>query len=243
MSRPYRILGLSLIVAGALLAPISYFVINSAPLTATAISAAVIGFTCFGLANTRPYLSPEASQMILETGMENIAGLLEELSLKSKAIYLPAKMRENRSQAIIPLTEEPVQGISSAVTGRLIVRYGSAPQDVAIAVATPGSVNLKLLQEPVGPEPNQIEAAISYLLVGVLDLATSVSVTAGDRRLNVDITNPRLKWENVWFYRSLGSPIASIAAAVACEGTRKPVRVINETLNKNKARVELEVLG
>ena len=99
MNNPYRMLGLGLCVAGAILAPISYFIINSVPLTAAGISAIMIGFTCIALANTRPYISPEACQLMLKTGMENTAALLEELGIRNKAVYLPSNMRDGHPQA------------------------------------------------------------------------------------------------------------------------------------------------
>jgi hypothetical protein len=105
LSNPYRILGLGLCLAGTIFAPISYFIINSVPLTAVGVSAIMIGFICIALANTRPYISPEACQLILKTGMENTAALLEELGLRSKAIYLPSTMRDGNLQALIPLAE------------------------------------------------------------------------------------------------------------------------------------------
>jgi len=60
MGNPYRILGLSLTLAGVIFAPISLFVMNSVLLTAMGISAIIVGFSCIALANTRPYISPEA---------------------------------------------------------------------------------------------------------------------------------------------------------------------------------------
>jgi hypothetical protein len=89
MNNPYRILGIGLIIAGAIFASVVYFVINSIPLTAIALSSMMIGFTSFALATARPQISPEASQMILETSIENITTFLEEFGLTDKAIHLP----------------------------------------------------------------------------------------------------------------------------------------------------------
>ena len=89
-SNPYCKLGISFIVAGATFAPIAYFIINSIPLTSIALLLIMIGVTSIALASTRPQISPEAARIILETGMENIAALLEELGLTNKAIYLPS---------------------------------------------------------------------------------------------------------------------------------------------------------
>jgi len=233
---------LGLLLAGVLFAPFSYFVLGSVPLTAMGISMLILGFTCIALANTRPYISPEASQLMLKTGMENTAALLEELGLKERAIYLPSSLSDGRARAIVPLAEEEVTEIQGKIPGRLVVRFGNRPEDLALAFATPGGQILGMLEAPPGSSAGELEAAISYILVGVLDLAASVGVTLADGRVGVEITDPRLYWENIWYYRSLGSPLASIAAAICCEGLGKPVRIKEEQYEKGKAHIELEVL-
>jgi hypothetical protein len=244
MRNPYRILGQGLCVAGAIFAPISYFIINAVPLTAVAISAIIVGFTCIALANARPYISPEACQLVLKTGMENTAALLEELGLRSKAIYLPSTMRDGHPQALIPLIDDgDIARIEKKLPGRLIVRYGLKPEDMAIAVATPGSINVGMLETKPGPNAAEIEAAANYMLIGVLDIASSVTVNLTDGRVNVEVSGSRLNNEDVWYYRCLGSPIASIVAAISSEALGKPVRIIEESSQKRKNRIILEVLS
>ena len=102
ISNPYRVLGLGLCVGAAIWTPISYFVIASVPLAALGISILIVGITCIALANTRPGISPEACEMLLRTGMENTAALLEELGLSNKAIYLPSTVASGRSRAVVP---------------------------------------------------------------------------------------------------------------------------------------------
>ena len=244
MSNPYRILGLGLSLAGAIFAPISYFILDSIPLTALGISAIMIGFIGIALANTRPYISPEACQLILKTGMENTSALLEELGLRSKAIYLPSGMRDGHPQALIPLKEDvDIQWVKQKVAGRLIVRYGTNPDDMAIAVTTPGSINIDMLETKPGPTSDEIEAAVTYILTGVLDIASSVTVHMSDSRVEVKIKGSRLHYEDIWYYRCLGSPSASIAAAISSEALQKPVRIIEESYKRGKSRIILEVLS
>jgi hypothetical protein len=244
MSNPYRILGLSLILAGVIFAPISLFLMNSVLLTATGISAIIIGFSCVALANTRPYISPEACETMLKTGMENTAALLEELGLKNKAVYLPSSMRDGHPQALIPLADErTIQQVKGKIPGRLIVRYGARPDDMAIAVTTPGGINIDMLETRPGASPSEIETAISYILVGVLDLASSVSVSMSDNRVNVEVKEPRLHYEDVWYYRCLGSPLASIAATISSEALSKPVMIGKESYEDGRSRIEIEVLS
>lgn len=244
MSNPYKILGLGLCLAGTIFAPISFFIINSVALTAVGISAIMIGFICIALANTRPYISPEACQLMLKTGMENTAALLEELGLRSKAIYIPSTMRDGHPQALIPLAEgDDIQWVREKMPGRLIVRYGVNPDDMAIAVTTPGSINIDMLETRPGPTSGEIEAAATYILTGVLDVANSVTANLADGRINVEVSGSKLHYEDIWYYRCLGSPIASVVAAISSEALQKPVRIIEESYNQGKSHIVLEVLS
>ena len=176
--------------------------------------------------------------------MENTAALLEELGLTSKAIYLPSTMRDGHPQALIPLVEDrDVQRVKGQIPGRLIVRYGVNHEDMAIAVTTPGSLNIDMLETKPGPTPDGIAAAATYILTGVLDIASSVTVHLADARVEVEVRGSRLSYEDIWYYRCLGSPTASIVAAISAEALQKPVRIKEESYNKGKSRIVLEVLS
>lgn len=244
MNNPYKILGLGLCIAGAIFAPVSYFVIGSIPLTAVGVSAIMIGMTCVALSNTRPSLSPEACQLMLKTGMENTAALLEELGLTGKAIYLPSAMRDGYPQALVPLAgSDGIGQIKEKIPGRLIVRYGQNPEDMAISVTTPGSINIDMLETIPGPTAESMVTAINTILIGVLDIADSVSLNMVDGRIDVEVRNPKLIFEDIWYYRCMGSPVASIIAAISSEALGKPVRISEESPDKNKSRITLEVLS
>ena len=244
MKNPYKVLGIILSIAGAVLAPVFYFFFLSAPLTAVALSAVIIGLASFFLANTRPNISPEACKILLKTGMENTAALLEEIGIRNKAIYLPARMRDGYPQAIVPINDHyTLDNIKDKLPGRLIVRYGPGADDMAIAVTTPGSINLEMLEHIPGPNAYDIESAISYILTGVLDIANSVKVDITGSRVNVEIKNAKMGYEEIWYYYCLGSPLASIAAAISSEALQKPVRIFEEKEQAGKYRIVLEVLA
>lgn len=231
-------------MAGAIFSPVSYFVIGDVPLTAMGLSAIMIGLTAIGLSSTRPSLSPESCEVMLKTGMENISALIEELGLKSKAIYLPSSMRAGKAQAVIPLRDSgDIRQIKGKIPGRLIVRYGSNPEDMAIAVSTPGSINIGMLESKPGPTAAEIEAAASYVLSGLLDLADSVTVNLSEKLVSAEVSGSRIQYEDIWFYQCLGSPLASIIAAISSEALEKPVRIIEEKHSKGKSRVVIEVLS
>jgi len=176
--------------------------------------------------------------------MENTAALLEELGLRSKAVYLPSSMRDGHPQALVPLVDDrEIQLVKAKIPGRLVVRYGANPDDMAIAVTTPGSINIDMLETKPGPTAGEIEAAATYLLTGLLDLASSVSVNVTDAQVNAEVRGSKLHYEDIWFYRCLGSPIASILAAISSEALGKPVRIGEESYDNGKSRIVIEVLS
>ncbi|MDP2954453.1 MAG: hypothetical protein Q8O76_14210 [Chloroflexota bacterium] len=239
----YLRLGVGLVICGAALAPVFYFVLASVPLASLALSAIILGLVSAMLGNARPDITPEASQMMLQTGVENLAALLEELGLRSRAIYLPSSEGGGRPRALIPLNEDgPLPSTGQTLPGRLIVRYGPNLEDMGLVVTTPGAVSLDSVAVTPGGGPDQIEDALSHILVGIMDLADSVSAHVVDDRVVVEVCKPKLKYENVWFYRCLGSPLASIAATVASQALALPVRVGSEQETKKGTRIEIEVL-
>lgn len=243
-SNSYRILGLGLCLGGTVFALISYFIIKLVPLTAVGISAIMVGLACMGIANTRPYISREESEIILKTGMENTVELLEELGLRSKAVYLPSTMRDGQSQALIPLVyDREIQLVRSKIPGRLIVRYGANQNDMAIAVTTPGSKIIDMLETRPGPMSGEIKATVTDILAGVLDIANSVTVSMTGTQVDVRVGGARLNYEGTWYYRCLGSPIASIVATISSEALQKPVRIREESYSRGEGRIILEVLS
>jgi hypothetical protein len=238
----YRIIGIVLAVSGAVMAPIFYFIIGSVPLTAVGLSTLILGLTCAVLANARPYISPEASRVLLKTGMENTAALIEELGIQTRAIYLPSSLRNGQPQALIPLVDHPDSfQFKEKLPGRLIVRYGPGADDMALAVTTPGSINVAMLDNKPGNTADEIESAITYLLTGVLDIASGVKVNIADSRLVVEVFGDRMGYEDILYYQCVGSPTASIAAAVVSEALEKPVRIVTESRHKQSSRITLEV--
>jgi hypothetical protein len=243
MKNPYRLLGMILCLAGVWLALGAYLIMDSVPLTAVGLSTIVIGIVCIALPNYPPYVSPEACQILLKAGMENTAALLGGLGLEKKALYLPSSMREGHPQAIIPLEEGNSELIQGKILGGLIVRYGAAPDDIAVAVTTPGSMSSELLKTTPGPTPDEIETAASHILVGMLDLADSVTVSLSDAQVDVLVRGGRLRHEDTWYYRCLGSPIASIVATICSEALGKPVRIGEESYSLGESHITLEVLS
>jgi hypothetical protein len=204
----------------------------------------MIGFACINIARTRPYILGEDSELLLKTGMETTVEMLEELGLRNKAVYLPSNMRDGNLQALIPLgLDKEIQLAKNKISGHLLVRYGDSPDSMAIVVTTLGSKIIDMLETKPGPTSGEIEAAITYILTGVLDIASSVTVYLTSTQVNVEVSGSRLDYEENRYYRCLGSPIASIVATISSEALQKPVRIKEENYSQRKNQIILEVLS
>ncbi len=238
----YARIGLGLLVGGVLTAPVFFFVANSVPLTALAFSAALLGTIALFLDRSLPQVSPRAAQLLLESGLANLSGLLEETGVSAPAMYLPSILTEGRPRALIPLSSHGQRPIISEINSqRLIVEFGPEPDDVGLLISTPGGGALSLLDERIGSTSAELESALTKLLVGVFDIANSVQVNQENVLVTVRVGGIRLSTNDQWVHRILGTPIASVAAAVVAEGRKAPVVVESEARTKNVVTVRLAV--
>ncbi|MFC2002195.1 hypothetical protein ACFLUZ_06850, partial [Chloroflexota bacterium] len=175
---PYIWAGLSLLIAGSLVSPSAYFILHQIWLTALGICMLILSLIFLALGKTIPKLSPEISSLLLETGIENIATLVEELGIRSKAIYLPSSLTSGRPQALIPLHSNPSPPlITKALPQRLIVRYGTSPDDIGLLLSTIGSTAVGMLESRPDPTSTELESALASLFTGILGVADGTSVT------------------------------------------------------------------
>lgn len=240
----YSVLGLGLILAGGLLALLSYFVLVSVSLTATGVSAIIIGGVSLALASGEPRIPPEASAILLESGLDNISEIIEEIGLESKAIYLPSSLTSGKPQAFIPLHSNPhTPKFEKPLPKRLIVKFGPNPDDMGILLTTPGSAITGIIASKPDPSAGDLEAALESVLVGTINLVDSARVNMDNEKIIVEVSNPRLEYKKTVVYERLGSPIASMVASIAAEVLDKPVSIVREESEKGKCVIELKVVG
>jgi len=240
---PYTWAGLGLLVAGSLVSLSSYFILLLTWLTALGISMLILSFILLALGRTIPKLPPEVSALLLETGIDNIATIVEELGIRAKAIYLPSSLTSGRPQALIPLHSNPSPPtITKALPQRLIVRYGASPDDVGLLVSTTGTTAVGMLESRPGPTSAELESALTSLFRGILGVADGARVIYRENHIGVEIYNPRIENKTTWFHQCLGGPLASVVASVAAEAWDRPVTINQEEHHKGKCSIELEVL-
>jgi len=234
MAKSYMTLGIILALAGSFIALFSYIAIDSVPVTALGLSTIILGLTSIGLANTRPKLSPEACLLFLKAGVKNTLAILEELEVKSKAIYLPRSMMKGRSEAIIILDGEgSTKGIKEKLSGSLFVGYefslpfnergsqkfkevlprhivldyGTGSKEKAIAITTLGNICLDFLKYTPGRTADEIKSAIKYILTRVLDIASGVRVDVTASTVKVEVTGAEMMDKDIFYGESLYSHV------------------------------------
>jgi hypothetical protein len=241
----YTMLGAGLALTGTLLTVMSYFVLRSTPLTALGISTIIVAAVSFSLGRGQPKIPPEASAILLQSGIENVSAIVEELGLKAKAIYLPSSMTSGKPQALIPMhsNPHPPQLGKIVLPKRLIVKHGPKSEDIGLLVTTPGSAVRSLVTAKVDAAEGDLEAALGLVLAGTVNLADGARVTINGDAIRVEVSNPRLERGKMWIYESLGSPLTSIVASVVAEVLDKPVTVQEERYSRGKCVVELKLTG
>lgn len=238
----YTRIGAALLLAGGLAGPVFYFVAQSVPLTALALAAILLGATSMLLGRSLPGIPPQAAEVLLQTGLENVARLLEEIGLDTKAIYLPSRLSGGRPRAMIPLDGgAPRQGPMRPVQDRLIVDFGPRPEDVGILVATPGTSVATMAPGAPGGTSAELEADLARVMVGVLDVATRVEVARENGAVRVTLDGLRLTHPDLWIYRSLGTPLASVAATLVAERLDRPVTIQSEDRRGDRMTIWLDV--
>jgi hypothetical protein len=202
----------------------------------------ILAFILIALGKAIPKLPPEVCSLILETGIDNISSLIEELGITSKAIYLPSSLATKYPRAFIPLHSNGSRPeITRALPQRLIARYGNNPEDIGLLITTIGSTAAIMLEPRPGATAAELETALTTLLTGRLGIADGARVDCQNGHINIEISHPRLENGNTWSHRCLGEPMGVVVASVAAEAWDKPMTISHEERVNGTYRVELEV--
>jgi hypothetical protein len=235
---PYTWTGLGLLIAGGLISLSGYFIFHLIWLTALGICMLILAFILIALGKAVPELPPEVCGLLLETGIDNIAALIEELGIKTKAIYLPSSLTTDHPRALIPLhSNSSNTTITKALPKRLIVRYGTGPEDIGLLISTIGSTATGMLDAKPGITSTELESALTALFTGRLGVADGVRVINHDNNIMVEINKPRIDNGTAWSHLCLGGPLASIAASIAAEAWDRPITIKQEEQLKGKYHI------
>jgi hypothetical protein len=239
---PYTWAGLGLLTIGVFLSIAAYFVFQLVWLTALGICMLILAFILIALGKAIPRLPPEVCSLLLETGIENIASLIEELGIKTKAIYLPSSLARDGPLAFLPLHSSSARpSITKSLPRRLLARYGANPDDIGLLISTIGSTAMTMLDSKPGASAPELESALTSLFNGRLGIANGTRVVCDNGTIKVEIDKPRLESGKSWSHQCLGGPIANMVACVAAEAWNKPMTIRQEEHQEGKCRAELEV--
>jgi hypothetical protein len=240
----YTWTGLGLLVAGIVFISASFFIFHASWLAALGICLIIMSFILLALRKAIPNIPPEVCSLLLETGVDNMATLIEELGIRTKAIYIPSSLSNKYPRAFIPLhSNGSTPQITRALPQRLIARYGSNPEDIGLLITTIGSAATGMLEIKPGATSDELESALTSLFTGRLGIADGTRVTCQNNHIEIEINKPRLETDTDLSHQCLGGPLATIAASVAAESWDKPMQITQEEQRKGKYYIELEVLG
>ena len=241
---PYTMAGLVSVLTGITVALLGQFIFLVAWITALGIALLILSFVFLVLGRTIPRLPPEYSRLLLETGLNNVTSMVEELGISSRAVYLPASMTGGQIRAWIPFRDD-LTDVRQRVTlpDRMIVRYGNRPEEIGLLVTTVGTAAVKMLEQKPGDSLSELEDALTSLVSGILGVADGVTLSESQNQIMAGINKPRIEIDETWSDHCLGGPLASLVASVIVYGRDLPVQVVNEEKIGDRYRVEIQVLA
>jgi len=247
MTRPrFSLTGLILLVSGLSMVAVSLTWLASGEGAITGIALVVLGLVLISLSRASSGMSDAMAALLTMSGYENIERLVEELGLSERAIYLPSAMIRRGPRALLPLAMPgTLPSADTTVYDRLVVQYGSGPSDVGLLVSTPGSGAIDLLSADVGDYPEGFENSLRTLATGTIEVAHSVEVHALEAKTTVTFrgVNGDSASGDSAMHRTIGSPLAAIAATLLAESLGRPVVVVSETQSRSVRTVHLAPAG
>ncbi|GGP19021.1 hypothetical protein GCM10007981_01020 [Thermocladium modestius] len=227
-------LGPSLAVVGVGLAVIGLLITRSIPLTILGASVAVMGV----LAGWGEGAVEESLLGLSSASWDDLALLLEAVGAVGRAVYIPSALTEDsRPCALIPQGGEGVWGgFSGKLPAGFVVRYGPGPSGIGLRLATMGSKAVEACME-AGAVSGDLGSTLSNCLVNHLSLARRVEASSQGDSVTVVVWGSRAGavYGGTVVEAVLGSPTASMVAALAAEALGRPVEVAGEEKERGDA--------
>jgi len=236
------IVGVDLLVIGAVVSALGYIGVQSIPIAAFGFAVAIIGALVL-LIVPEP-IPQDAFKALLKDSITNIEIILEETHLKEKAYFI--RTDDDKVRAFIPfLAEAQVESNANAKTllalnkapKRFITNYADLK---GLMLIPPGNEIVKLSKIQKGDD---LEESLRTALVGYSDLASSVLAIEEGNRVKIQIGSPKISSESPFFNESLGSPVSCVACCVVASVKGEPVRLVDEKFDRALVRLTVDVIA
>ena len=231
-------LGIALIILGAGLVIIGYLILDSTPVFVLGIAVVIMGLLAAWGEGSLERIQLELSR----AGWSNVSALLESLGTAGRAIYLPSSATEfGTVMALIPLVRPEPPGIK--LPRGFAVRYGKEGE-TGLLLYTPGSMAVSRCLG-VGAIGSDAAASLTNCLINHLTIARRVTVMSGSDGITVVVNGSRINelYSNELVKAVLGSPTASLVAAVVAESLNSPIVIESEEVRGGDVVVRLRVVS
>jgi hypothetical protein len=231
----YASFGASVALFGVAVSLVSYFALFSVPFTALGVACVIIGLSALSLPE-QP-VPKRAVRSLLQGAALSIESLLEEFDVRERAVYLPPM--EGLVTAYVPLSHDgrrPTAEEVRAAPRRVVTEAGGVP---ILTLFPPGAEVARAAELGEG---QTVEDALSYLLVDVTELCSSVRAAEGDGGFIVEMKGVKEKTEAARYASSLGTIPTSLAACALAMLTGRPVTLEREESDGRRALAQVRLL-
>jgi hypothetical protein len=198
-----------------------------------------IGIIVIGIAwaLTPPNPTPKKALLdLVKTSCSNIEALLEATGATNKAIYIPTK--DNQVIAYVPLKNGDnitLQTIAEN-NSKILIKQGKT---LGIAIIPP---NTGLKTSNTETELN-IDTQLDNILIETLEIAENIKTAKSENTIIVQIHKPKIDIDYPRFKIIMGSLPSSLTAQAIATATSRPVKIIQEKIQKNTLTIQLKLLN
>jgi len=236
----YLLLGSGLVTAGFTFALFAWLMTNYVPFIALGLACMIIGIVSLALNHTLKKVPFDASLLLIESSFDTINAIVEELSVTSKAMYLPRSVTDGPLRTLIPIQNDAFDStLPEHLEQRLIVQFGKNPEDIGILLAAPGAALLEI-DKIDNYLSTELATALSSIIVGTFDLATAVDVQRDGSFIQIMIKNSTLSRGDEFSHSILGSPMASITATITAQALNQPISIDREEVQGKGHKITLQ---
>lgn len=218
-------LGAFLISFGALLSPLSFFLLQSVPLTSLGLATLILGISAIMLPE-EPIPKREVIALFKDS-MRNFDLFFEEVGPKGRAIYLPGV---DTVYVFVPFTREapPVKELARAPK-RIITE----------ATGRLGLMLLSPIAEMIRDLEGGLEETLRELIVEKLELAEGLKLATAKDEFIIEFEGLKIREGKGIRRSSAGSICTIISASLIAKLTKFSLRLAEEREEKGKLLVRL----
>ncbi len=234
MAERNTVVGIDLLVAGALIASMGYLLVRSTAINAFGFSLATVGAVVL-LVVPEDIARPALSRLLADS-TANLEALLEETGLRARAYYIPSPEGlksfvsggDEGSNGGAEITADELRTLARPPLSLIIESRGRK----GLLLTPPGATLVREAALGAGDDP---EEAVRTVVVETSGLAKGARLVQEGTSIKLELNSPVSESRTPYYNRCLGTLATSVAACAIARVLGSPIRLMEEQLDGDRS--------